>query len=175
MIRKLLNALAALWVTTISAWALTQIITTPLPFVFTPGTTISSSQMNTNFSTVASQVNAFQTGGSWVPVDNSGASLVFTGVNANYTQIGNMVYAYAQLTYPSTGSVANASIGGLPFASANFPSAKQCTVSNNMSSIGLQTVPGTTTANWVTAQGFAVSNTGIALSTFNFMCIYPIS
>jgi hypothetical protein len=32
---------------------------------------------------------------SWTPADNSGATLTFTGVSANYTKIGNMVFAYA--------------------------------------------------------------------------------
>lgn len=60
-----------------------------------------------------------QTFTTWVPVDNSGVALTFTGVSAAYTRTGNLVTVYAQLTYPSTADVTAASIGGLPFAVAN--------------------------------------------------------
>jgi hypothetical protein len=62
--------------------------------------------------------------GSWTPSDASGASLTFTGVSAEYVQVGDMVWISAQLTYPSTVSAANAAIGGLPFTAANQNYAK---------------------------------------------------
>src|SRR5229473_7313992 len=37
--------------------------------------------------------------GIWTPADNSGATLAFTSVSANYTKLGNMVFAYVTLTY----------------------------------------------------------------------------
>ncbi len=62
--------------------------------------------------------------------DNSGASLVFTGVSAKYDKIGDVIHAFEQFTFPSTANGANASISinGLP---VNFPAAgygRQCTV-----------------------------------------------
>lgn len=40
--------------------------------------------------------------------DASGASLTFTSVNVKWSKIGNIVYIYGTLTYPSTVSGANA-------------------------------------------------------------------
>jgi hypothetical protein len=57
--------------------------------------------------------------GTWTPVDQSGAGLTFTGVDAYYTKIGNQVTAWATVTWPSTADVSHASIGGLPFTSKN--------------------------------------------------------
>lgn len=56
---------------------------------------------------------------SWTPTDQSGSSLSFSNVSANYTQIGNMVFAYFSLTYPTTSVSVAAVIGGLPITSAN--------------------------------------------------------
>ena len=56
--------------------------------------------------------------GTWTPVDNSGASLTFTGVDANYVKIGKVVYLRWELKYPSTADASAASIGGLPFSVA---------------------------------------------------------
>ena len=56
--------------------------------------------------------------GTWTPVDNSGAALTFTSVDANYVKIGKVVYLRWELKYPSTADVSAASIGGLPFALA---------------------------------------------------------
>lgn len=56
---------------------------------------------------------------SWTPTDVSGASLTFSAVSANYTRLGNMVFAYGTVTYPATADASNARIGGLPFTSAN--------------------------------------------------------
>ena len=57
--------------------------------------------------------------GTWTPADNSGAGLTFTGVTATYTKIGRLVSAQMYLTYPSTASIASASITGLPYTSAS--------------------------------------------------------
>jgi hypothetical protein len=57
--------------------------------------------------------------GTWTPADNSGAGLTFTGVTATYTKIGRLVSAQVYLTYPSTASIASASITGLPYTSAS--------------------------------------------------------
>jgi hypothetical protein len=52
--------------------------------------------------------------GTWTPSDQSGAALSFTGVNARYTKVGNLVCIYGGFTYPSTASGAVAIVGGLP-------------------------------------------------------------
>lgn len=59
------------------------------------------------------------TGTSWTPSDQSGAGLSFSAVSASYQQIGNIVFAFFSLTFPSTGSGASILIGGLPVTSAN--------------------------------------------------------
>jgi len=56
--------------------------------------------------------------GTWTPSDVSGAALSFTAVEGVYTKIGNIVHVAFTLTYPATASGVDASIGGLPFASA---------------------------------------------------------
>jgi hypothetical protein len=53
--------------------------------------------------------------GTWTPNDASGVSLTFTSPVGYYTKIGRMVYAYFSLTYPTTATGNDASIGGLPF------------------------------------------------------------
>jgi hypothetical protein len=56
---------------------------------------------------------------SWTPTDQSGAALVFSGVSASYTKIGNMVHAYGRVTYPITVDASAAVIGGLPIGVPN--------------------------------------------------------
>ena len=56
--------------------------------------------------------------GDWTPVDSSGAGLTFTTAAARYTKIGRTVFIQAQITFPSTASVATVLIGGLPFTSS---------------------------------------------------------
>jgi hypothetical protein len=85
---------------------------------------------------------ATQTTGSWTPTDASGASLVFTAVSASYTQIGNMVFAYASFQYPSTASGANALIGGLPVTVANQNYARQCAMTNAGIASAVNLLPG---------------------------------
>jgi hypothetical protein len=60
---------------------------------------------------------AYTFGSSWKPTDSSGAGLTFNNVAANFVVIGNFVFAYATLNYPSTADGNNAQIGGLPLVS----------------------------------------------------------
>ena len=73
----------------------------------------------------AASITPVQTIGTWTPVDASGAALVFTSVSAGYTQLGNMMFAYATFTFPTTVSGATALIGGLPGTAANHGYAEQ--------------------------------------------------
>jgi hypothetical protein len=118
-----------------------------------------------------------QTTGTWTPTDASGASLVFTGVSAGYTQIGNMVFAYAQLTYPSTANGSNASIGGFPVTAANQVYARQCNLSySNISTFFHMFMnSNTVTAGMYTGAGVAILNSAMSTGQMNFMCIYPAS
>lgn len=52
----------------------------------------------------------------WTPFDNSGAGLALTVVRANYLQYGGLIIAQAQVNWPVTANVANATIGGFPVA-----------------------------------------------------------
>jgi hypothetical protein len=52
--------------------------------------------------------------GTWTVVDKSGASLSLTTNNSRYIKIGRMVYAFADVTFPSTSSTASIGLS-LPF------------------------------------------------------------
>lgn len=119
-----------------------------------------------------------QTIGTWTPTDASGAGLTLTEHNGGYTQIGNMVHAYAEITYPSTASGSNALIGGLPVTVANSTYARQCFVTSNGSAQNISLIPqvNSTQMSIATLPG-AVSVTNLTLSTvqLRFECIYPAS
>lgn len=71
-----------------------------------------------NASTNANTLDDYEEG-TWTPVDSSGAGLSFTVLTTStYTKIGNFVCAFCAVTYPSTASGLQATIGGLPFTSA---------------------------------------------------------
>lgn len=61
--------------------------------------------------------------GTWTPVDESGAGLVYTSPFGAYTKVGDTVTAWGRATYPVTASALTILIGGLPFvvASSNQP------------------------------------------------------
>lgn len=117
----------------------------------------------------------------WTPTDNSGAGLTFTSVSANYTVVGNMVYAYAILTYPSTGSGAGAVIGGLPVTVANTEYARQCTITITTVSASnlsfLAPAKNTTTMALIGPAPSLTATTNAQMSgqLLRFMCIYPAS
>lgn len=115
--------------------------------------------------------------GSWSPSDASGASLTFTGVSANYTRIGNIVFAYAQLTYPSTASSASALIGSLPFACANANYATQGSLTSSttstLTSVAMRV--NNNAMDLLTNADIAVTNVQLTGATIRFMMIYPIA
>jgi len=57
--------------------------------------------------------------GTWTPIDSSGASLSLTSALGKYKKVGSIVWFSFQCAYPATASGASATIGGLPFTSAN--------------------------------------------------------
>ncbi len=113
---------------------------------------------------------------SWTPADVSGGSLTFTSVNAQYTQIGNLITAYGVLTYPTTSSSSNASIT-LPVAVPNQPyAAVNGTVTQNTSAaVFLRAVVNTTTAIFVNASGTQQTNSSLSAKVLNFLITYPVS
>ncbi len=111
----------------------------------------------------------------WTPTDGSGAALAFTSVNANYTRVGNMIFAYATLTYPSTVSGSNAIISGFPVAFPNQTYAQQCslTYSNIATAVHMLPVVNSTSIGIFTTAGAAVTNTTMATGSIFFICTYP--
>lgn len=118
-----------------------------------------------------------QSTGTWTPLDNSGAGLVFTGVNAGYTKIGNMVFAYARLTYPSTVSGATAALTGLPFAAANQTYARQGYVSVTNSSLlaEIYAIENSTNIGLAAALNANITNAQISTDVVVFNLIYPVT
>lgn len=117
--------------------------------------------------------------GSWTPGDGSGAGLVFTNVSSNYTRIGNMIFAYAQLTYPTTANASQAIINGFPI---NFPVptyGQQCriTFANDTAGTAAFMLPNGGSANVpiYSSNGSTIANSVMSSSTLTFICIYPAS
>lgn len=112
----------------------------------------------------------------WTPTDQSGASLAFTAVSAQYCQIGNLVFAYGTLTYPSTADASAAKIS-LPVAVPNQPYAR--VVGSNINALantGLETVINSSTAAVLnTGTGVATLNSAMSTKVINFILIYPAS
>ena len=113
----------------------------------------------------------------WTPADASGASLVFTGVSANYTRIGNMVFAYFSLSYPSTASGSNVAINGLPVNTA-APGYGQngCIVTFANSATGVahaNIAAGGSTISLFGSTGSPITNAQMSSNLLMLMCIYP--
>lgn len=111
--------------------------------------------------------------GSWTPVDNSGASLAFTSVAANYTRVGRLVVATCTLTYPSTVSGAAASIGGLPYTISNSYEAGGVITYSTAATLSRCFPVGTTTYfNLYVAAGTTITNATMSLSLNYFQITY---
>jgi hypothetical protein len=113
----------------------------------------------------------------WTPVDSSGASLTFTNVSASYSVIGNMVFAYGTLTYPSTGDGSNALIGGLPFTTANASYARSGGILTETTSSTVKQLiltQNSTTFDVRDASANQLTNTQLSTVTLRFMIIYPL-
>jgi hypothetical protein len=109
--------------------------------------------------------------GTWTPSDASGASLSFSNAAGNYTKIGRQVIVYFNMTFPSTASSAQITIGGLPFASVYYPSVSNpggggftyqtASISNVTFAIG----GGVSQFNMWTVAGAAVENSSASTYT----------
>jgi len=113
--------------------------------------------------------------GTWSPIDASGAALSFTASSGGYTRIGNMVFAYGQVTYPANTDSNIAVIGGLPFANDGTVAGRQCQIGAKTEATltGIQAAVGSTTLNLVTATGTGVTNSTMSTDLLWFIAIYP--
>jgi hypothetical protein len=133
-----------------------------------------------SFATTVGALNGHSmTPAAWTPSDGSGASLVFTNVNANVTRHDNLVFAYANLTYPTTADASHAIIAGLPVTVANQTYAQTPhMVFCSGAATGVMLVPiiNSTTAKLVNpVGGAALTNANLSGLTLDFMLIYPVA
>lgn len=127
---------------------------------------------------------AYWQSSTWSPTDGSGAGLTFSNVSASYTQIGNLVFAYAALTYPTTADETNAQINGLPIVTSP--------PTNNYAAICSVTVSLSNPSNWTLGTiiqvqksgnnvgifqktGWPMSNASMSALPISIMCIFPAS
>jgi hypothetical protein len=111
--------------------------------------------------------------GTWTPTDTSGAGLTFTNLYCNYTKISNVVTVSGQITFPSTSSSADITIGGLPFTIA----------SNTIATGAITSTNGASLTTWISAasspyirirnaSGTLVPNSSLSTGTFSFTLTY---
>lgn len=115
---------------------------------------------------------------SWTPTDGSGAGLTFTGVSAEYTVIGNIVFASAQLTYPATASSADAVISGLPYPIISEGYAVMPAIARVSAAAATLLLPiqgGNTASIQSISTGAAVTNVTLTSKTISFQLVYPLS
>lgn len=117
----------------------------------------------------------------WTPVDGSGAGLTLTASGA-WSQLGNMVFVYAEVQYPTTADTTSASISGFPVVFNGQPYGRQCSVTASSISVhgvpmAVALLPGPTNVSvTVYLQGSQTPLTNAAMSggTVFFECIYPV-
>jgi hypothetical protein len=113
--------------------------------------------------------------GTWTPVDNSPAGLVFTSNAGKYTKIGRQVTASCTLTYPATATANSAFIGGLPFAQA-----APTNQSGGFASVNTSATPiaiagfSANVVQPVNLAGGAVTNSALSTATIGFTFIYTV-
>jgi hypothetical protein len=120
-----------------------------------------------------------QAAGTWTPSDQSGAGLTFTSVTGHYQVLGNMVFAYFTLTFPSTADGSNVSIGGLPITIPNQNYAtfdSPINANTTSATLAFRPVKNTTTFNIFNQQTFASSvNSAWSGDTIEGCIMYPAS
>jgi hypothetical protein len=112
----------------------------------------------------------------WTPTDQSGASLTFTSVSAQYCQYGNLVFAYGTLTYPSTADASVAKIS-TPVAVPNQTYVQQETlVGSTSGTCGYgHPVSNTNTFALTNSIGTAATNAGCTTQVLHFFFTYSAS
>lgn len=158
-------------------------ITTPTESVATTigvgGATPSASGAGITFpatqsaSTNANTLDDYEEG-SWTPTDASGAGLTFSAAYGYYIKVGKMVYVQAKIIYPSTGSSANNSLGGLPFAMNNsnpynFP-VGACSANTNTNA--LRAYGAGSTFSFLNTSDSIATNASLSGANINFNLTY---
>lgn len=115
----------------------------------------------------------------WTPTDASGAGLSFTGVSANYTRIGNIVWCYASLTYPSNADSTNAKVGGLPVTVANHNYAGTINMiyvsTDPAAATFFQPIENDTSGNIFQANSGQLTNVQLSGASVNLSFWYPVT
>jgi hypothetical protein len=113
---------------------------------------------------------------SYTPTDQSGATLTFTSVNAQYVQVGNLITVYGTLTYPSTANGSSAKIS-LPVTAANSTNAAvPCAVfSSAVASLLLVVNANAANASFKVDISGAVLNSQLSTAVISYICTYPAS
>lgn len=136
----------------------------------TTGNVIVTSGKGIDFSATAgtgtSELLADYEEGTWTPIDSSGDGLTFMAATGSYTKVGNLVSASGFVQYPVTASATGATIGGLPFTSANTANrgvgalnykqtalAATLLLNNNATTMLVVTETGSVTANSALSNG----------------------
>jgi hypothetical protein len=129
---------------------------------------------NTPAAGMTSQLLNWYEEGTWTPTDASGAGLTFTSATGRYTRMGNVVFLFGYVQYPTTASGANASIGGLPFTVNASAAATQGGVTYSqvatVRSVGVQS--STTTATVYTLAGGVATNADLSATALYFNSTY---
>jgi len=113
--------------------------------------------------------------GTWVPVDESGASIPISSIKSSYTKIGRIVNLNGYISYPSTSSSLDSLIGGLPYPSATNEFAVGDAASNaGIISPSVRTLQGSSNIQVLSNNGaFSnVSNAALASSVIFFNVTY---
>jgi hypothetical protein len=123
--------------------------------------------------------------GTFTPTDASGAGLAFTSPVGYYRRVGNVVFVWGSLTFPSTADATTAKIGGLPFTSANLTTAANATPGTVFFGGGSGT-PGGASPNWLLVNknattfdfhfggGTALTNANLSGYIVHFFAAYPV-
>jgi hypothetical protein len=112
--------------------------------------------------------------GTWTPTDQSGAGLTLTTDAESYVKIGNMVYVCCQITFPSTASGAQVTIGDLPFAAEStgtWAGVLRYTNSGEVTPC-IAVNPGTTYTQWYQTGGGAFTNSQASGHRVDFTAFY---
>lgn len=114
----------------------------------------------------------------WTPSDQSGGALAFTGVSTKWEQIGNSVFCYFSITFPTTASSAATLIGGLPVPVPNQSYATTGLSSVNNGGLGHQIVlkPVKGSSNFTIfddTSNVSLTNSQCTGATFSGCIVYP--
>lgn len=114
---------------------------------------------------------------SWTPVDQSGAGLVFTSVDAGFQVTNNMLFAWFALTFPVTASGAGVLIGGLPYPCPNRQGPRQGILSYATDANAHYILPNINDNKFVVfdAAGAQMTNVNLSTDSIRGTLIYPLA